>query len=97
VDIFSKDGGVFMSKHLASEGEYVLHLRVEKQPEGVFLATSRDLPELLAQGTTLDETIETDRDVARKLIQSYREHGDPIPESLKGGSGPLEVATVFDV
>ena len=95
--IHSKDGGLFMSKHLASEGEYVLHLRVERQPEGVFLATSRDLPDLLAQGTTLDETIETARDVARKLIESYREHGDPIPRSLKRGSGPLEVDTAFAV
>jgi antitoxin HicB len=97
VALFSKDGGLFMSKHLASEGEYVLHLRVEWQPEGVFLATSTDLPDLLAQGTTLDETIEIARDVARKLIQSYREHGDPIPESLKRGSGPLEVDTAFAV
>ena len=95
--IFSRDGGLFMSKHLASEGEYVLHLRVERQPEGVFLATSRDLPDLLAQGTTLDETIEAARDVARKLIESYRAHGDPIPESLKRGSGPLEVDTAFAV
>jgi antitoxin HicB len=95
--ILSKDGGLFMSKHLASEGEYVLHLRVERQPEGVFLATSRDLPDLLAQGSTLDETIEVARDVARKLIESYREHGDPIPRSLKRSSGPLDVDTAFAV
>ena len=36
VAIYSKDGGFFMSKHLACEGEYVLHLRGERQPEGVF-------------------------------------------------------------
>ena len=94
---FSKDGGLFMSKHLSSEGEPVLRLRVEKQPEGVFLATSRDLPDFLAQGTTLDETIEIARYVARKVIESYREHGDPIPESLKRGSGRLEVDTAFAV
>jgi len=86
-----------MSKHHASEGEYVLHLRVERLPEGIYLATSNDLPDLLVQGTTRDETMEIARDVARKLIESFREHGDPIPASLKQGSGLLEVDTAFAV
>jgi len=28
------------------------------------------------------ETVEIAQDVARKLIESYREHGDPLPEGL---------------
>jgi hypothetical protein len=41
--------------------------------------------------------MEIARDVARKLIESFREHGDPIPASLKQGSGLLEVDTAFAV
>jgi len=38
---------------------------------------------LVAQGRTITETVEIAQDVARKLIESYLEHGDPIPASLK--------------
>ncbi len=34
---------------------------------------------LVAQGRTVAETIEISRDVARKLIESHREYGDPCP------------------
>ena len=60
--------------------EKLLKLKIEKLPEGVFLATSEVLPGLIAQGRTLNETLEIARDVARKLFESYREQGDPIPE-----------------
>ena len=47
------------------------------------MATSEDLPELLAQGRTVTETMEIAQDVARKLVESYLEHGDPLPEALQ--------------
>ena len=59
--------------------EIIFSLHIEKLPEGYYLATSNDLPGLVAQGRTINETIEIARDVARKLIESYREHGDKIP------------------
>ncbi len=63
--------------------EKLLKLKVEYLPEGVYLATSEALPGLIAQGRTLTETLEIARDVARKLIESYREYGEEIPEGLE--------------
>lgn len=63
--------------------EYLIRIHVERLPEGVFLATSEDLPGLLAQGRTVEEALDIARDVARKLVDSYREHGDPLPKSIK--------------
>jgi antitoxin HicB len=62
--------------------EYSLKLKIERLPEGQYLAVSSDLPGLVAQGRTIEETIEIARDVARKLIESYEEHGDSLPATL---------------
>lgn len=62
--------------------EYRLHLQVQRVENGQFPATSDTLPGLVAQGRTVAETTEIAQDVARKLIESYREHGDPLPEGL---------------
>ncbi len=63
--------------------EKLLKLKIEHLPEGVYLATSEVLPGLIAQGRTLSETLEIARDVARKLIESYREYGEEIPAGLE--------------
>ena len=44
----------------------------------MFLATSDELPGLVAQGRTVAETLEIARDVARKLIEARRER-DGVP------------------
>ncbi len=62
--------------------EVLLPVRVEALPEGGFLATSNELPGLVAQGRTIAETLEIAQDVARKLVESYREHGDALPSAL---------------
>ena len=59
--------------------ELILSLEIEPLEEGGFLATSNDLQGLIAQGRTMAETLEIAQDVARKLIESYLEHGDPLP------------------
>ena len=59
--------------------EIILSLHLEKLPEGYYLATCEDLPGLVAQGRTIAETVEISRDVARRLIESYKEHGDKLP------------------
>ncbi len=53
--------------------ELVLGIQIEELPEGLFLATSDELPGLVAQGRTIAETLEIARDVARKLIDARRE------------------------
>lgn len=67
--------------------EVLLSIHLEELPEGGFLATSDDLPGLVAQGRTLAETLEIAQDVARKLVESYREHGDDPPSALKAAPG----------
>jgi predicted RNase H-like HicB family nuclease len=62
--------------------EHIVNLHIEKLPEGVYLATSDDVPGLVAQGRTIAETVEIARDVAKKLI-----------EARVGDSGQTKLAT----
>ena len=50
--------------------EHVINLHIERLPAGVYLATSDDVQGLVAQGRTIQETIEIARDVAKKLIEA---------------------------
>ena len=50
--------------------ERLLKLYIEKLPEGLYLATSTNLPGLIAQGRTVAGSIEIARDVDRKLLES---------------------------
>ena len=58
-------------------------LRIEKLDEEVYLATCDSLQGLVAQGRTIEGTVEIAQDVARKLIESHIEHGDPLPEAAR--------------
>ena len=49
--------------------EQIINIHVEKLPEGIYLATSKDMPGLVAQGRTVTEALEIARDVARKLME----------------------------
>jgi predicted RNase H-like HicB family nuclease len=75
--------------------ERIVRLHVEKLPEGVYLATSDDVPGLVAQGRTVTETLEIARDVARRLIEE-QQGGDPrpapLPEPADAFDYPLVVA-----
>ena len=62
--------------------EYLLPIRIEPLEEGGYLATSEVLPDFLAQARTIAETLEIAQDVARKLVESYVEHGDALPDQL---------------
>ena len=62
--------------------EYLVPIEIEPLEEGGFLATSPVLQGFLAEGRTIAETMEIAQDVARKLIESYIEHGDPLPKAL---------------
>ena len=63
--------------------DIVLNIAIEPLEEGGFLAQSDDLPGFLAEGRTYQETLEIAQDVARKLIESYIEHDDPLPENIQ--------------
>ncbi len=53
--------------------EHIVSLHIEKLQEGVYLATSEEVPGLVAQGRTLTETLEIARDVAKKLLEAQTE------------------------
>jgi predicted RNase H-like HicB family nuclease len=53
--------------------EKLIQLHIEKLPEGVYLATSDDLQGLVAQGKTLQETLEIARDVTHQLIEAKKQ------------------------
>lgn len=55
--------------------ELAIRIQIEPLPEGLFLATSDELPGLVAQGRTVAEALDIARDVARKLIEARRERG----------------------
>lgn len=59
--------------------EISLRVHVEALPEGVYLATSEELPGLVAQGRTVAEALELARDVAKKLIEARREREGMVP------------------
>ena len=50
--------------------ERLITVHIEHLPEGAYLATSEEVPGLVAQGRTVTETLEIARDVARKLIEA---------------------------
>jgi len=68
--------------------EHIVNVHIEKLPEGVYLATSDDVPGLVAQGRTITETLEIARDVARKLLDARAERSSddgplaPVRESF---------------
>jgi len=56
--------------------EKIINIHIEKLPEGVYLATSRDVQGLVSQGRTATEAMEIARDVARKLIETQEERSE---------------------
>ena len=64
------------------QDRYSIRVHIEKLPEGAWLATSEDLPGLVVEVQTREEVDEAVREVTRKLIESYCEHGDPLPREL---------------
>ena len=77
--------------------EVIIHLDFERLAEGGFVATSPDVPGLVAQGRTIAEVIEIARDVARKIVESCLEHGDPLPEVFRKPKMPLSIGVDIPV
>lgn len=73
--------------------EHMVNLHIEKLPEGVYLATSDVIQGLVAQGRTIQETIEIARDVAKKILEATHEReGTPrLPPANDAFDYPLIV------
>lgn len=59
--------------------EFAIALHIEPLEEGGYVATSSDVPGLIAQGRTIVECVEIAQGVARKIAESCIAHGDPLP------------------
>ena len=77
-----------MTAEKAYAMERIVNVRVEKLPEGVFLATSDEVQGLVAQGRTITETLEIARDVARRLLEAQADR--------EAVAAPPIAADVFD-
>lgn len=73
--------------------ERIVNLHIEKLPEGMYLATSDAIQGLVAQGRTIQETIDIARDVAKKILeaQQEREGEPPLPPARDTFDYPLIV------
>ena len=72
--------------------EHIINVHIEQLPEGVYLATSEEVPGLVAQGRTITETLEIARDVAKKLIEAQGErmpHGPALAQTRESFDYPL--------
>jgi predicted RNase H-like HicB family nuclease len=74
-----------------------LKLEIEKLDNGEFLITSKELPDLIAQGRTANEAMEIANDVARKLFESYVERNIPLPEVFKNSEDIREASLLLEI
>ena len=71
--------------------EHIIKIHIEKLPEVVFLATSEDIQGLVAQGRTIEETMEIARDVAKKLVEAQNLDPDGLLVAEETTEYPLVV------
>lgn len=73
--------------------EVTIRLRIEPLAEGGYVATSPDVPGLVAEGRSIVEAVEIAQGLARKIAESCLEHGDPLPPALAQAPqpGPIHV------
>ncbi len=74
--------------------EATIRLHVEKLAGGRFLATSADVPGLVAEGSSIVAAAEIAQGLARRIAESCIEHGDPLPPGL---SQLVEPDTAIDL
>ena len=75
--------GTKVRGHVADVDEVAIRLRIKSLKEGGYVATSPDVPGLVAEGRSITETVEIAQGLTRKLVESCLEHGDPVPPSLR--------------
>jgi predicted RNase H-like HicB family nuclease len=71
--------------------EKIINLHIERLPEGFYLATTDDIQGLVAQGRTIQETVEIAHDVAKKLIEAGNEQETQLPVVRDSFDYPLIV------
>jgi predicted RNase H-like HicB family nuclease len=75
-----RDGGIM--KREPTMNEVTIRLHIESLEDGKYLATSPDVPGLVAEGRSITEAAEIAQGLTRKIVESCLEHGDPLPPAL---------------
>lgn len=75
----NRKGGRTRQEHVAEVNEVAIRIRVEPVENGAFLATTPDVPDLVAEGRSVTEAVEIAQSLGRKIVESCLEHGDPLP------------------
>ena len=71
--------------------EKLIAVHIERLPEGCYLATSDAIQGLVAQGRTIEETLQIARDVAKKLLEAQESLLSQLPEAHHQAEYPLVV------
>jgi predicted RNase H-like HicB family nuclease len=66
-------------RRVAEVDEATIRLHIEALKEGGYVATSPDVPGLVAEGRSVMEVVEIAEGLTRKILESCLEHGDPLP------------------
>jgi predicted RNase H-like HicB family nuclease len=61
----------------------VIHLEIEPLDEGGYVATSPDVPGLVAEAQTIQEVTDLAYVLCHDIAACCREHGDPLPSALE--------------
>lgn len=69
-------------RQLTTIDEATIRLHIEPLKEGGYIATSPDVPGLVAEGRSVMEAVEIAQNLTRKIVESCLDHGDPIPPAL---------------
>ena len=69
-------------ERITAVDEATIRLHAEPLAEGGFVATSVDVPGLVAEGRSMTEAVEIAQGLTRKIFESCIEHGDPLPPAL---------------
>ena len=70
------------SKEKMLVDEVPIRLHLEPLDEGGYVATSLDVPGLVAEGRSMMEAVEIAQHLTRTLAESCIEYGDPLPPAL---------------
>ncbi|HPD17058.1 MAG TPA: type II toxin-antitoxin system HicB family antitoxin, partial [Planctomycetota bacterium] len=69
-------------RETACVDEVAIRLRIEALAEGGYVATSPDVPGLVAEGRSITEAAEIAQGLTRKIVESCLDHGDPLPPAF---------------
>jgi len=73
----------YIASNPRSEFPMVLHLEVEQERDGRWLAEISDLPGVIAYGVTRPDAVARVQALALRSLADRMEHGEAVPEFLQ--------------